>query len=182
MLTSRRGANICRRSGICAGCRGDLGHNVESSVFGIVDIQYRQPTYPAIFANRKGLLRTNASNDVTRIKRACYAVQNVAAVFDSQVARVKKPAVSTSDPGIQLYEYKAAGGVLDVPWLLAPPSLAFREISFPPPAGKPLSPPGCEKNRDQSIPPAAFIHLAVSVSPDDVEDSRTSLTSSGSAR
>ena len=89
---------------------GDLGHDVESSVFGIVDIQYRPPTYPVEFANRKGLLRTNESNDVVRIKRAYYAVQNVASVFDCDVVRVKKPAVSRKDPDIALYEYKMRDG------------------------------------------------------------------------
>ena len=90
---------------------GDLGHDVESSVSGIVDIQYRPPAYPAIFANRKGLLRTNASNDVTRIKRACYAVQNVAAVFDSDLTRVAEPAITNVDATVAYYEYRRRDGV-----------------------------------------------------------------------
>ena len=91
---------------------GDLGHGVESSVFGIVDINYAPPTFSCHFANRKGLLRINASNDVIRVKRAYYAVQNVVSVFDDQVGLVpkKRRQASTTDRSLSFYEYKARGG------------------------------------------------------------------------
>ena len=87
---------------------GDLGHDVESSVFGIVDINYAPPAHPYKMCNRKGLLRTNESNDVIRVKRAYQAVRNVVSVFDDTVRRVRKPGISTSDRSLALYEYQDA--------------------------------------------------------------------------
>ena len=90
---------------------GDLGHDVESSVFGIVDVNYAPPAHPYKFCNRKGLLRINESNDVIRVKRAYQAVRNVVSVFDSTVVRVRDPKVSTTDRTVSLYEYETAGGL-----------------------------------------------------------------------
>ena len=89
---------------------GDLGHDVESSIFGIADINYTPPAHAYVFCNRKGLLRLNSSNDVIRVKRAYYAVQNVASVFDDAVTRVKDSKVSTTDRTLSLYEYQTDNG------------------------------------------------------------------------
>ncbi len=88
---------------------GDLGHDVESSVFGIVDINYAPPAHPFRFCNRKGLLRTNESNDVVRVKLAYHAVRNAVAIFDDRVERVRQSMVATTDPSIALYEYRVCG-------------------------------------------------------------------------
>ena len=89
---------------------GDLGHDVESGLFCFVDINYQPPTFPVFFCNRKGYLRTNASNDVVRIKRAYYAVQNVVSLFDASLTRVKNPGFTTTDRTITSYQYAAANG------------------------------------------------------------------------
>ena len=90
---------------------GDLGHDVESGLFCFVDINYQPPTFPVFFCNRKGYLRLNASNDVIRVKRAYYAVQNTVSVFDGTVCRVKEGGhAKCSDRTISLYEYRAGNG------------------------------------------------------------------------
>jgi hypothetical protein len=68
---------------------GDLGHDVESSVFTICDFNHVGREI-----NRKGLLHATADKRVDAIKLAYYSVQNVASVFDDSLARVKTPVAS----------------------------------------------------------------------------------------
>jgi len=89
---------------------GDLGHDVESGLFCLVDINYGPPTFPTYYCNRKGYLRLNAHNDVIHVKRAYYAIQNMMSVFNANVARVKEPHVSTTDPSLSLFEYATRAG------------------------------------------------------------------------
>lgn len=63
---------------------GDLGHDVESSVFTICDFNHTGREI-----NRKGLLHATADKKVDKIKLAYYAVQNTVAIFDNTLARVK---------------------------------------------------------------------------------------------
>lgn len=58
---------------------GDLGHNIETSVFTIIDIWYR----PVL--NTKGLIQSDTTMMAVRAKVAYYAVQNLAAVFDADL-------------------------------------------------------------------------------------------------
>lgn len=71
---------------------GDLGHDIESSVFAIMDMVYdwvwTQKEAERVI-NRKGLLRSDSLKQVEKIKIAYYAVQNTVAVFDHTLARVK---------------------------------------------------------------------------------------------
>ncbi|MCQ2391892.1 MAG: beta-galactosidase, partial [Kiritimatiellae bacterium] len=90
---------------------GDLGHDVESGLFCIVDFNYQPPTFPVFFCNRKGYLRANASNDVIRVKRSYYAVQNTVGVFDATVKRVREGQLAAcTDRTVSLYEYRTANG------------------------------------------------------------------------
>ena len=90
---------------------GDLGHDVESGLFCFVDINYAPPTHPYVFCNRKGYLRTNASNDVIRVKRVYYAVQNAVSIFNANVERVREnPQAQCRDRTVSLYEYRTRGG------------------------------------------------------------------------
>ena len=89
---------------------GDLGRDVESGLFCIVDINYAPPTFQTYFCNRKGYLRLNSHNDVIQVKRAYYAIQNMMAVFNANVTRVKEPHVSTTDPSLSLFEYATRAG------------------------------------------------------------------------
>ena len=89
---------------------GDLGHGVESGLFCFTDINYQPPTFPVFFCNRKGYLRLNASNDVIRVKRTYYAVQNAVSVFDASVVRAESPLAVCRDRTVSLYEYRTKGG------------------------------------------------------------------------
>ena len=95
---------------------GDLGHDVISSVFTICDFAHRGREI-----NTKGLLRADADGEVVAVKRAYYAVRNVAAVFDDKWTRVKDSAFAhgfgTSDASLSTYHYTdAAGTPLFVFW------------------------------------------------------------------
>ena len=84
---------------------GDLGHDVESSVFTICDFNHRGREI-----NLKGLLRINWNKEVIAVKRAYYAVQNVVSVFDDTLERVKNSRFGTRDTTLSTYEYKKADG------------------------------------------------------------------------
>ena len=71
---------------------GDLGHDVESSVFTICDFNHRGREI-----NLKGLLRINWNKEVIAVKRAYYAVQNVVSIFDDTLERVKDSRFGTRD-------------------------------------------------------------------------------------
>ena len=65
---------------------GDLGQDIESSVFSLVEMNY---TYgPINRLNYKGLLKSDASKRVIRPKIAYYAVQNVTSIFDHSLERM----------------------------------------------------------------------------------------------
>jgi len=64
---------------------GDLGHDVESSVFTICDFNHTGREI-----NRKGLLRATEDKKVEKIKLAYYSVQNTVAVFDDTLERIKE--------------------------------------------------------------------------------------------
>ncbi len=85
---------------------GDLGHDVESSVFTICDFNHTGREI-----NRKGLLRANAGKKVIAVKRAYYAVQNVVSVFDSDVTRIAEPAITNVDISVAYYEYRNRAGL-----------------------------------------------------------------------
>jgi len=65
---------------------GNLGHDVECSVFTIIDIAYTAG--PISRLNVKGLIESDSTKKVIRPKIAYYAVQNVAAVFDHSLLRI----------------------------------------------------------------------------------------------
>lgn len=66
---------------------GDLGHDIESSVFTIIDIAYTSG--PIKRLNVKGLIQSDMTKKVIRPKLAYYAVQNVASIFDNSLERIK---------------------------------------------------------------------------------------------
>ncbi|MBW3631081.1 MAG: hypothetical protein KY464_17550 [Gemmatimonadetes bacterium] len=61
---------------------GDLGRDIPSSIFSIVDMKYPDEM------NMKGLLRANEDLTVAYAKPAYYAVQNLAAIFDDRLERI----------------------------------------------------------------------------------------------
>ena len=68
---------------------GDLGHDVESLVFTIADLDYnRWDGYRLGDMDRYGLVKTDKQYRVLKVKMAYYAVQNVVAVFDDTLDRI----------------------------------------------------------------------------------------------
>jgi hypothetical protein len=62
---------------------GDLGRDIESSYFSIMDMKYPDEM------NTKGLLRSNDDQTVASPKQSYYALQNLAAIFDDSLHRVQ---------------------------------------------------------------------------------------------
>ena len=60
--------------------------------------------------NLKGLLRANENREVVAVKRAYYAVQNVASVFDDTLVRVADSGFGTTDETVCTYEYRKDDG------------------------------------------------------------------------
>jgi hypothetical protein len=67
---------------------GDLGHDIESSILGIIDMNYPK-TGPITRMNVKGIIESDSTKRVIKPKMAYYAMQNVAAVFDHSLQRLK---------------------------------------------------------------------------------------------
>lgn len=76
---------------------GDLGHDIESSVFTIIEIAYTGG--PITKLNVKGLIKSDSTKRALRPKMAYYAVQNVASVFDHTLERITSlhPTFNTKD-------------------------------------------------------------------------------------
>jgi hypothetical protein len=67
---------------------GDLGHDIESGILGIIDMNYPK-TGPITRMNVKGIIESDSTKRAIRPKMAYYAMQNVAAVFDHSLQRLK---------------------------------------------------------------------------------------------
>lgn len=67
---------------------GDLGRDIESEVFTIVDLYYRNWGGEGTL-NVKGLIHADKTLRVMWPKMAFYSVQNVASVFDNKLDRIK---------------------------------------------------------------------------------------------
>ncbi len=80
---------------------GDLGHDIETSVFTIIDIYYN----PVI--NTKGLIQSDTTRAAIRPKVAYYAMQNLTAVFDDEM-RLRPDVKFTHNfpESLSLYAYK----------------------------------------------------------------------------
>jgi hypothetical protein len=66
---------------------GDLGHDIESSVFTIIEIAYTAG--PIQKLNVKGLIKSDSTKKALRPKIAYYAVQNITSIFDNSLQRIK---------------------------------------------------------------------------------------------
>jgi hypothetical protein len=67
---------------------GDLGHDIESSILGIIEMNYGATSGPITRMNVKGIIESDTSKRAIRPKMAYYAMQNVATVFDDQLERI----------------------------------------------------------------------------------------------
>ncbi|MCF2505230.1 beta-galactosidase [Dyadobacter sp. CY107] len=68
---------------------GDLGHDIESSILGIIDMNYAVTAGPIKKLNVKGLIESDSSKRAIRPKMAYYAMQHIAAIFDDTLVRLK---------------------------------------------------------------------------------------------
>jgi hypothetical protein len=83
---------------------GDLGHDIETSVFTIIDIYYNWGTRAVL--NTKGLIESDITMAAIRPKVAYYAIQNLAAIFDNDM--VLDPDFkysSTNSESLSVYGY-----------------------------------------------------------------------------
>jgi hypothetical protein len=82
---------------------GDLGHDIETSVFTIIDIYYK----PVL--NTKGLIQSDITMAAIRPKVAYYAVQNLAAIFDNDLPLNPQFSYNTSAKGsLSVYGFQHA--------------------------------------------------------------------------
>lgn len=85
---------------------GDLGRDIESEVFTIIDLYYKKWGGEGTL-NVKGLIQSDHTLRAIRPKVAFYSVQNVVSVFDNQLARIKdfKFSSNSSEP-LSVFAYK----------------------------------------------------------------------------
>lgn len=116
---------------------GDLGRDIPSSIFSIIDLQYPDEM------NRKGLLYANDDKTVGHKKQAYYAVQNLAAIFDHSLIRNVKFEARLATPHSHsafAYANTSAGHSLVSIWLhtnrpvdynaTTPTDVTMRGVSF----------------------------------------------------
>jgi hypothetical protein len=98
---------------------GDLGHDIESSIFSIMDMHYDDGV------NRKGLLRSSDKQTVERAKPAYYAYQHATAIFDASLKRIAEfPCdVSPTQPVAAFAYQNAEGAQFVTVWLSGKPPL-----------------------------------------------------------
>ncbi len=88
---------------------GDLGHDMESNVFTLMELRYRGGRMDGW--NTKGILKAAPDMTVEQPKQAYYAVQNVTAIFDNTLGRIQDFACRTElDQPLAAYAYRRADG------------------------------------------------------------------------
>ncbi|HEY0110613.1 MAG TPA: hypothetical protein VGB67_13330 [Fibrella sp.] len=88
---------------------GDLGRDIETSVFSIIDIYYDWGKDAVL--NMKGLIQSDNTKAAIRPKVAYYAVQNVAAVFDNQLELIPDfKFTTTASESISVFGYQQKAG------------------------------------------------------------------------
>jgi hypothetical protein len=95
---------------------GDLGRDVESSVFCIIDMYYLSNN----ILNVKGLIQSDKTLKALRPKIAFYTVQNIVSVFDNKLKRIPDFDYTTnSKESISVFGYqgKTSGKQLVTLWL-----------------------------------------------------------------
>ena len=86
---------------------GDLGRDIETSVFCIIDMYYQNWGKDDGTLNIKGLIQSDKILRAVRPKTAFYSIQNVASVFDNQLERIPdfKYDINTNK-SISIFGYK----------------------------------------------------------------------------
>ncbi|MFD2570461.1 beta-galactosidase [Spirosoma soli] len=86
---------------------GDLGRDIETSVFTIIDIRYGGD--PPVL-NMKGLIQSDLEKTVIRPKVAYYAVQNVASIFDNRLELRPEMKIMTTGDSVSVFGYQQKAG------------------------------------------------------------------------
>ncbi len=87
---------------------GDLGRDIETSVFTIIDIRY---AFNPPVLNMKGLIQSDLDKTAIRPKVAYYAVQNVTSVFDNRLELTPNfKATTTATESISVFGYQQKAG------------------------------------------------------------------------
>jgi hypothetical protein len=85
---------------------GDLGNDIETSVFTIIDIYYK----PVL--NTKGLIQSDITMAAIRPKVAYYAIQNLTSLFDDTLVLDGDLEFDTdADSSLSVYKYQSNGKV-----------------------------------------------------------------------
>ncbi|MBD3375345.1 hypothetical protein GF406_09945 [candidate division KSB1 bacterium] len=79
---------------------GDLGRDIPSSYFGIMDMFYQEDV------NRKGLLYANPDKTVHHKKKSYHALQNMAAIFDNRLQRIEHYPSQFQELPLSLFGYE----------------------------------------------------------------------------
>ncbi len=84
---------------------GNLGHDVECSIFGIIEMAYTNG--PINRMNYKGIIQSDSTKKVVRPKMAYYAIQNVTSVFDNSLERISdlKHSYNLEDAGPNTHRF-----------------------------------------------------------------------------
>ncbi|MBC7828324.1 MAG: hypothetical protein H7122_11310 [Chitinophagaceae bacterium] len=86
---------------------GDLGHDIETSVFTIIDIYYDFGNPQTSVLNTKGLIQADVTKAAIRPKVAYYAIQNLASIFDNSLELITGSGfTTTSKESLSLYQYQ----------------------------------------------------------------------------
>jgi len=114
-----------------------LGHNIETSVFTIIDIYYK----PVL--NTKGLIQSDPTMEAIRPKVAYYAIQNLASIFDNDlVLKTDFKYTTTTKESMSVcgFQDKITGNQLVALWLdgqnvtnsfkTIPVSITFENVIF----------------------------------------------------
>ncbi len=69
---------------------GNLGHDIECSIFGLIEMNYGMiANGPINKLNFKGIIQSDSTKKIIRPKIAYYSMQNVTAIFDNSLQRIK---------------------------------------------------------------------------------------------
>lgn len=68
---------------------GDLGHDIECSILGIIEMNYTATSGPITRLNVKGIIQSDSTKRAIRPKPAYHAMQHVASIFDNSLERIK---------------------------------------------------------------------------------------------
>lgn len=67
---------------------GNLGHDIQCSILGIIDMNYGLAGSPITKLNVKGIIESDATRKAVRPKMAYYAMQHIASIFDDSLQRL----------------------------------------------------------------------------------------------